>query len=163
MPAQMQKGTEMHHEGRKGKVLGQTGEMRECVKSTGLFQGGFQLAGWGLQDSGGTHPQQWGVGDRGVYGKLSCHSVQTREGSARLRQLSLRRQSCRKQFPKPQLPWGQDLLGPLLWSWTPSVLMKEATTHPGRDPTKHSWTGMSWGKNWLVVDTHPVDAKTLMG
>lgn len=37
--------------------------MREGVKSTGLFQGGFQLAGWGLQDSGAHTPnsEEWGT------------------------------------------------------------------------------------------------------
>lgn len=53
----MQKGTAMHHEGTKGKVLVDRRD-GEGVKSTGLFQGGFQLAGWGLQDPGGTPPQQ---------------------------------------------------------------------------------------------------------
>ena len=55
MPVQMQKGTAMHHEGRKGKVLVDRRD-GEGVKSTELFQGGFQLAGWGLQDSGDTPP-----------------------------------------------------------------------------------------------------------
>ena len=51
----MQKGTAMHHEGRKGKVLVDRRD-GEGVKSTELFQGGFQLAGaFRIQ---GTHPPQ---------------------------------------------------------------------------------------------------------